>query len=809
MLSKINSHKNDSRVRMNEENHQYFIDNLSKNTVSCTAFLSSFFKKFIVDEAIANILNSEKYLSDPDYKYYKKTEKDIQKEWSDANKDGTALHLDIENFLNNIEINNNSKEYGFFKSFLKDHDSFTPYRTEWIIFSDAFKICGSIDAVFKDSEGNFVLFDWKRSVVTYENFDNAKFPIDHLNDNKFVKYSIQLNLYRHILETCYDIKIKDMFIIELYPDNDSYKKIHVERMEEEIKNLFACRAEALKKSGYTLPELNQYKLTRKNNNTQMARKRWTTEQEENMLSSIKQGKTTSEIAIDHCRTENAIRLRILLNAAILLEKNQHTMEEICELYRIKEEDLETYISKNKTDPKSKMTDVIEKLKYVPSSPSSTSSAEIIEEIKPKKRKIILSEKQNLCIKMMKEGENIFLTGQAGTGKSLVISSFINEFHTNKNIAVTATTGSAAILLNGTTLFSYLGIGLGTASADLLIIQLKKKKFFLDRWTKLDVLIIDEISMLSPELFDKLELVARSLRRNDKPFGGIQLILTGDFFQLPNINQKDMFCFDAESWDTCIGNNVINLNINFRQRGDDVYQKCLNEVRYGAMSDDTIKLLKQRENFTLSNEFGITPTKIYSLNANVDEENTTQLDRIFEKDNDTVFFDYPLNHEVFKKNLKLVEEKIKKSCNAPFNLQLCKGAQVMLLYNMDIDNKLVNGSRGIVVGFEGEDEDKYPRVRFLSGTVRVIRRKTWEIEENGEIVIAVDQVPLKLAYATTVHRSQGATIDYAEVDMEGIFEFGQAYVALSRVKSLDGLSIKNFSHSVIKAHPKVIEFYNKY
>jgi ATP-dependent DNA helicase PIF1 len=373
----------------------------------------------------------------------------------------------------------------------------------------------------------------------------------------------------------------------------------------------------------------------------------------------------------------------------------------------------------------------------------------------------------------------------------------------KNIAITATTGPAAVLLNGTTLFSYLGIGLGNASSDLLIIQIKKNKFFLKRWNDLDVLIIDEISMMSPELFDKLELVARSIRRNPRPFGGIQLILTGDFFQLPNINQKDMFCFDATSWNDCIGSNVICLNINYRQEDDDLFQKCLSEVRYGTLSDETMAILKERENVILTNEFGIIPTKIYSLNLNVDEENETQINKLFEKDNNLQFYNYELDYEVFKK-VTMLEEKIRKSCNAPFTLELCKGAQVMLLYNMDIESKLVNGSRGIVIGFENDD----PIVKFMSGKVRVIPRKVWEIEENNEIVISVSQIPLKLAYATTVHRSQGATIDYAEVDMEGIFEYGQAYVALSRVKSLAGLSIKKFNPLVIKAHPKVIKFYSQ-
>ena len=813
MLAKQNPHPYDSRIVFNEKSHTYALDGSSTNMVSCTSFKGLFFKKFNPEEAIANILKGDKYLTDPDYKYFNKSSDVIKKEWSEANKMGTYLHSDIENYLNGLQVTNDSKEYGYFQSFLQDNKDLAPYRTEWRIFSELLRLSGTIDAVFKDKEGNYILLDWKRSLVTYGDYDNAKFPLEHLKDNNFIQYSIQLNLYRQIIEDYYGIRIKAMFLIELHPDNTSYKKIEAPRMDDEIHNLFTYRAEALKKLGYTTVELNKYVYTKSPTSSLPVSnkgKRWTTEEDNQLISLATSGKSPKEIAMKHGRSEHAINLRILRHASSLLQKQ--SKDDICQKFNIRLDDLENYtqsqMKEAKTkDPKSTFADVIEKLKYDPSSPSSTSSAEILEEIRPlkrmKKKTIVLSEKQNLCLKMMKEGENLFLTGQAGTGKSMVISTFVRLYQHHKIIAVTATTGTAAVLLNGTTLFSYLGIGLGTASADLLIIQLKKKKMFLKRWMDLDVLIIDEVSMLSPELFDKLELVARSLRHSTKPFGGIQLILTGDFFQLPNINQKDMFCFDAESWKTCIGENVIHLDINFRQEEDDVYQKCLNEVRYGMLGNDTMKILKARENVVLTNEFGITPTKIYSLNKNVDEENEVQLDKL--NDGEIEFKQYELTYKAYKK-VNMIEEKIKKECNAPAVLQLCKGAQVMLLYNMDIESKLVNGSRGVVYSF---DSNNFPIVKFLSGSTRVIPEKVWEIEENGDVAIEVTQIPLKLAYATTVHRSQGATIDYAEVDMEGIFEYGQAYVALSRVKSLEGLSIKNFKADVIRAHPRVIDFYSKY
>jgi ATP-dependent DNA helicase PIF1 len=422
--------------------------------------------------------------------------------------------------------------------------------------------------------------------------------------------------------------------------------------------------------------------------------------------------------------------------------------------------------------------------------------------KPKEgsKEIILTKKQKEVYKHLKEGKNVFVTGEAGTGKTAIIKKYVNDFRHHRTIAITATTGTAAILLNGTTLFSYLGIGLAEETADVLFIKLKKKPYFIKRWKELDTLIIDEISMLRPELFDKLELLARSIRKINKVFGGIQLFLCGDFFQLPNIGEPDRFCFDANTWYKCI-DYTIYLDENFRQ-DDVVFQNCLSKIRYGTVDDETEKILKARENVVLRNSFGILPTKIYSLNINVDMENEKEMDILFEKNNKLIFYSFELKKTILKKTTN-IDEKIKKSCSASTELQLCVGAQVMLLYNLDIDEKLVNGSRGIITSFQND----LPIVKFLTGQTRLIDYYTWNIEENGEVLVKIEQIPLKLAYACSVHRSQGLTIDYAEVDLEGIFEYGQAYVALSRVRSLDGLSIRHWNATCIKSHPRVIEYYD--
>jgi ATP-dependent DNA helicase PIF1 len=797
MLESRHAHSRDKRITFHPPSHTYFVDNSSKDMISATTLINSFFGAFNADEAIENIMRSDKY-NDPDYKYYQKSPEDIRVMWNSRRDLGTDLHASIEAFLNQESVSDTSKEYAHFLSFHETCGQ-KAYRTEWKIFSEIHKISGAIDAVYINSDGTFTLYDWKRSPVSSDNFKFAKAPLNHLYDNKYVKYSLQLNLYREILERYYDIKIRDMFIIELLEENPSYKKIPVNRMEKEMDDILGYRLNVLNKTiPSCLPVIDANRG-----------KKWVADDDSKLLLMSKQRKSLNEISQLFGRTENAIRLRILRNATIALEKSN--IDEVCESYNIKANDLQKYIQnqmqeEKKKDKKTKFEDVIEKLKFVPSSSSSSASSSKTTSPVPdvkKKKTIVLSQKQQQCLDMMRNGKNIFLTGCAGTGKTLLITTYVKDIQYSKKVAVTATTGTAAILLNGTTLYSYLGIGTGDQPADMLLREIKRKKFILKRWVDLDVLIIDEISMLSPELFDKLEVIARSLR-NNKPFGGIQLILTGDFFQLPNISQKDLFCFNAESWERCIGNNVMYLDINFRQGNDNEFQTCLKEVRHGVLSDNTLRVLKSRENAVLRNDFGILPTKIYSLNRDVDRENEIQNDILFEKNPDLVYVEYVLNYEVHKKVFS-VEDKIKKSCNAQFSVELCVGSQVMLLYNMDIESKLVNGSRGVVIRFQDDE----PVVKFLDGKIVTIPRKVWEIEENNEVVITVSQIPLKLAYATTVHKSQGATIDYAEVNMEGIFEYGQAYVALSRVKSLAGLSIKNFDPSVIKSHPKVVEFYSKY
>jgi len=733
MLSKINKHPLDTRIKFKDKGHKYWIDNNDTDIVSTTSFIHNFFNDFDDDSVAKNIVNSKKY-KDPEYKYYKMTIEEIKQLWGEngeeSRNEGTKLHKDIENFYNKIKDKIESSEFHQFEDFYNDHKHLKMYRTEWFIFADIFRITGSIDAVFINDDGTLTLGDWKRSKEIKEYSEqNCKWPLEYIPDCNYYHYSLQLNLYKTILEKFYKQRVKNMFLIVMHPKNknEKYIKIDVECMDKEIDIMLQTRKNELIEKGYNKESFDTYKFKH----------------------SLEKDVVDSEIITE-----------------------EEEIKPIKSLLRKKKEEK---IIKTVKQVENKMIS-IDKITFNS-----------------------LSEKQKIAYRNILEGKNVFLTGRAGSGKSAIINLFYKQYRYKKNIGITSTTGVSAILIGGSTIHSYLGIGLGTADEEFLYMNIKNRGYILRRWLELDVLIIDEISMASPKLFDKLESLARIIRKNDLPFGGIQLILTGDFLQLPCVN-SEKFCFESESWNKCV-HNIFYLIENFRQN-DPEFQKCLSEVRIGELSKESIVLLKNREDVELKNGFGILPTKIYALNKDVDEENIREINKLFEKNNDLDFYEYHLEFEVLKKGFKTAEEKIKKTCNAPSLLELCIGAQVMLLYNLDLEAKLANGSRGVVVNFI----DDLPVVKFLTGEERVIDYFQWKVEENGETLMTITQIPLKIAYSISIHKSQGLTVDYAEVDMEGIFEDGMAYVALSRVTNKEGLCIKNFQLGNIFANKKAVNFY---
>jgi ATP-dependent DNA helicase PIF1 len=428
--------------------------------------------------------------------------------------------------------------------------------------------------------------------------------------------------------------------------------------------------------------------------------------------------------------------------------------------------------------------------------------------------ISLTAKQQDAYNAIKAGKSILLTGPAGTGKTHLITKVSNDI--GKGIAITSTTGTSALLLGGSTLFSYLGIGLGDGCVDWLVDKIKKRKYLMRRWKGIKILVIDEISMMNPELFDKLNAVGQRLRKNSRPWGGIQLLLSGDFLQLPVV-RSNKFTFEAETWNESLDTTIC-LTENVRQDKDTQYRDILARCRLGEHTDEDIAVLNSRIGKDVS-KHGVTHTKLYSRNVDVDKENDAALDELAgEHDDDDDDFEF---HEYDMRVQKIIQdvpdykvEKAIKNCIAPKYYQLCPGAQVMLLINMydgegeDKELVLSNGSRGVVTSI---DEKHVPTVRFrLNGDERVIEEHLFEIkneEDKTQVDFILTQTPLRVAYAITIHKSQGLTLDCAEVDIGSCFCAGQAYVALSRVKSLDGLRIKRrVRKGDIKADQKCLKYY---
>lgn len=408
---------------------------------------------------------------------------------------------------------------------------------------------------------------------------------------------------------------------------------------------------------------------------------------------------------------------------------------------------------------------------------------------------------------MKTGKNVFITGAGGTGKTVLLNKYINENKDRikqKKLAVTSTTGSSAILINGTTLHSFAGIGLGDEEVDVLIKRIQGNHFKKMIWQKVETLIIDEISMLNPILFDKLNTIAQVIR--SKPldaFGGIQLILSGDFCQLPAVKSQK-FCFESDAWDNAI-DNVFYLKKILRQ-DDPVFQECLNEIRIGKCSQKTEEILKKCIGKKIDNRFGIKPTKLYSHNAAVKKINDQYLDKLIKNGAKTKQYKWSevkikRRPNASDKVIQFAIDRLKKDVPCEETLNLAIGCQVILTTNLDVRNKLVNGSRGIITRL-----DSNPLVRFMNGIQIEIKPNKWTFDVD-DFQAGIEQIPLKVSRALSIHKSQGMTISCVKTDIGStIFEYGQAYVVLSRVQTLEGLSLEDFEPSSIRAHPNVIKFY---
>lgn len=548
--------------------------------------------------------------------------------------------------------------------------------------------------------------------------------------------------------------------------------------------------------------------------------------------------------------------------------------------------------------------------------------------------IILSAEQERVLQLALQGKSIFFTGSAGTGKSVLLKAIIKQLkkmHGAGQVAVTASTGLAACNIGGITVHSFAGIGLGKGELNDLLKVVRRNRKAVNRWNSTSVLIIDEISMVEGSLFDKLDWIARKVRkRTDKPFGGIQIIICGDFYQLPPVSKvtynvdgterKDdtLFAFESDTWNTALHSKIILKEV-FRQKGDQMFINMLNEMRGGFVSDET-----EREFMYLSRplqcQAGIVPTELYATRFEVENANNIKLNNL------------PGRAQVYEARdggslPHAVKALMLSNFLAPQKLFLKEKAQVMCIKNYD--STLVNGSLGQVIGFVDRDTymceqvmnenpeftveqlqkelikkkvklelsqrmpqadentieemsqsisslsplldsvfnflyddakdsakndevaevdssvtscssslesvqkvntarkldfleklrqsakgEKYPLVRFLNpdgATTRdvLIEPEVWEIndENTNEVLVSRVQLPLMLAWALSIHKSQGQTLQMVKIDLTRIFENGQAYVALSRAVSRDGLQVLNFRKEKVRAHNAVLEFYN--
>lgn len=384
--------------------------------------------------------------------------------------------------------------------------------------------------------------------------------------------------------------------------------------------------------------------------------------------------------------------------------------------------------------------------------------------------------QDKALEILLRGDSVMLTGPAGSGKSYLLAQFIKKAKKQrKKVAVTATTGLAAAHLGGQTIHSWSGIGLGTTLHEDYVYMMSEARKKVIR--KTDVLIIDEVSMMHDYNLDMVDKAMKIIRENDEPMGGLQVIFCGDFFQLPPVMQggEGKFITESQVWAN------LNLSVCYleeQHRTDDLrLQEILNAMRAGDMRQKHLNWLVAR--MRVKPMGGI--TRLYTLNKDVDELNQAELSKV------------PGDSHYFLRTSKGKWEAIvnlQRNVLAPEILELKLGAMVMAVKN-DPEGRYANGSIGHVIDFTGEG---FPIVQFKYPTV--VYPDEWEIKSGDRTLASITQIPLRLAYAITVHKSQGMTLDAAELDLSNAFVEGQGYVGLSRVKNLDNLYLKGINQRAL-------------
>ena len=398
---------------------------------------------------------------------------------------------------------------------------------------------------------------------------------------------------------------------------------------------------------------------------------------------------------------------------------------------------------------------------------------------------MLTTSQNEAIKAVLNGENIFLTGSPGTGKSYLLR-YIIQLLKHKNIGITATTGCAAVNIGGNTLHSYFGLRPNLDVIKYTKQLLSSKSVIKTKLETLDILIIDEVSMLDNVMCDELSYILKECKKSTLEFGGTQVIFVGDFFQLPPVTNT--FCFLSLSWIN-LKPKIIELKELVRQSDDKLFQLILGKLRFGKLTKQIYDILENNKTVEFKD---IKPTKLYPNNIDVDKINLNEINKLKGKSN--LFKSYYNREQV---NKYLLENLNK------FNVYLCVGAQIMITRNINIDIGLVNGSRGIIIDLSHDT----CIIKTIKGTIHTINYYKQDLNDYKNLSIMF--MPIKLAYAITIHKSQGSTIDYLEISLGNkIFESGQSYTALSRGKKLENIKIIDLHPASFKVNEKVLKWFNE-
>lgn len=400
--------------------------------------------------------------------------------------------------------------------------------------------------------------------------------------------------------------------------------------------------------------------------------------------------------------------------------------------------------------------------------------------------------QAQALDILKMGHNVYLTGPAGSGKTHVLNLYIDYLKSNDvSVGITASTGIAATHMGGMTIHSWTGMGIKNELDSSDIKDILKKSHIKRRMEQVKVLIIDEVSMLHHFRLDLVDAILRAAKKKDEPFGGIQVVLCGDFFQLPPVSRmgepEAFFVYESNAWRDA-DFKVCYLEEQYRQT-DDRATAVLNDIRANRVNEDTHTYLRECFVENKKEISVIEPTRLYTHNIDVDEVNKKELLKI--KGKEGAFTMHTRGSEA-------LVAIIKKSCLAPEVLNLKVGARVMFVKN-NMDEGYANGSLGIVTSLDG------PEVRLTNNKVIKVPIESWRIEEDGKVLAEITQVPLRLAWAITVHKSQGMSLDAVEVDLSKSFEKGMGYVALSRVRTLAGLTILGINDFALEVHPDVLKF----